>query len=238
MLLTRKYLPILAGIILGLADGKGLATEDMALHYAPNEEFSAMSRRGNPKDINRGGGKRGCLSLVKARDEEYLQAVVPVADGGGVSGATQPTFWVYSPYTAAKPLQGILALRRANDFKALPLQKVTVVLPSKPGLVGIKLPKSIHEKGLLTWSLTVVCDEAGGNESRNPYVVGLVLVRPNAALNQRIAVLSPSEKVQAYARSGYWYDAWTAAEGDDIRRKLLKAAGMKIIAIEIIQYSR
>jgi Domain of Unknown Function (DUF928) len=229
MLLTRKYLPILAGIILGLANGKSLATEYPALqlHYVPNAEFSAMSRRGNPKDINRGGGKRGCLSLIKVRDEDHLRAVVPVADGGGLSGVDRPTFWVYSPYVSAMPLQGILALRRANDFKALPLQKVAIVLPRKPGLVGVRLPQSIQEKGLLTWSLTVVCDEAGGNESRNPYVGGLVLVRPNAALHQRVAVLSRSEMVKEYARSGYWYDAFTAAEGDPIRQQLLETVGMK-----------
>jgi Domain of Unknown Function (DUF928) len=219
MLLVNKGLTFLVGMFWTLANGCAWASEDTALRYVPDQEFSAMSRRGNPKDINRGGGKRGCFGLRKAREDDRLQALVPV-DGGGVSGVSRPKFWVYSPYVSAVPLRGILAVRRSNDFKAVPLQKVAVVLPSQPGMVGMSLPLPLEDRGLLVWSLTVVCDEVNG--ARNPFVEGLVLMRPNSGSLQKSGV-------GEFARSGYWYDALAAAGGDAGRRKLLETAGIKLV---------
>jgi Domain of Unknown Function (DUF928) len=224
MFVVRKCLPILLGCGWLLGAGSGLLAADGAWRYVPDVEFEALSRRGNPKDINRGGGKRGCMKLAKVRQDDYLRSLVPVS-GGGVSGVTRPIFWVYSPYVSRVPLGGLLVVRRAHDYLAEPLQMAQVQLSGRPGLVGVSLPLPIEERGLLEWSLTVVCDAE--NESRNPFVTGWVLVRPDAAVSRRVVGLTRAEQVGVFARSGYWYDALAAADGDVGRQKLLEAAGIK-----------
>jgi hypothetical protein len=219
MFLVKQGLTFLVGMFWGLANGGVLAAEEAALRYVPDQEFGAMSRRGTPKDINRGGGKRGCFGLNKAREDSYLQALVPV-DGGGLSGVTRPKFWVYSPYVSAVPIRGVLAVRRARNFKEVPFQKVEVLLPSQPGMVGVSLPVPLPDRDLLVWSLTVVCDEVNG--ARNPFVEGFVLVRPYSGSLQKSGVGD-------FARSGYWYDALAAADGDAARRKLLETAGINLV---------
>ena len=87
-------------------------------------------------------------------------------------------------------------MRLTDSFRSAPFIKVPVILPAQPGLVGLKLPAQIDRAGIFAWTLTVVCDEE--NLARNPFVSGLVMVKPNPELLQRIVEL---------ARSGYWYDA-------------------------------
>ena len=70
--------------------------EDTALRYTSDPTFSALSRKGTPKDITRGGGKRGCLDLARVSGE-VLTAVIPQDGGGGLSATATPTFWVYLP---------------------------------------------------------------------------------------------------------------------------------------------
>lgn len=225
MFILQNYWSVLLGLAGVLGSGQGLLALDDAVRYVPDVEFEALSRRGNPKDINRGGGKRGCLKLAKARPDAALRSIVPV-DGGGVSGVATPTFWVYSPYVSPLPLRGVLVVRRANDYLAEPLQMAEVVVPGRPGLVGVRLPRPIVERGLLEWSLTVVCDAE--NESRNPFVTGRVLVRPDA-VSKQVAGLERAAQVGVFARSGYWYDALAVADGDAARRKLLETAGINLV---------
>ena len=58
---------------------------------------------------------------------------------------------------------------------------------------------------MLAWTLTVVCDPV--NRSRNPFVSGLVMVKPNVQLLERVEKLPQLEQAAEFARWGYWYDA-------------------------------
>jgi hypothetical protein len=203
--------------------------ENSAIRYTSDPTFSALSRKGTPKDITRGGGKRGCLDLARVSGES-LTAVVPQDGAGGLSATPNPTFWVYVPYGVdnGTPLSGVLSLRQTDSFKSAPLQKVPITLQGKPGLVSLKLPVPIANPGLLAWTLTVVCDAE--NPARNPFVTGLVMIRSNPELLQRLGGLSRGERVMEYARSGYWYDALALVMGtnDNVaKQQLMESVGLK-----------
>lgn len=203
--------------------------DNTAIHYTADPIFSALSRKGTPKDIMRGGGKRGCLNLPTANGES-LTAVIPQDGGGGLSATPNPTFWVYVPYAVdnGTPLSAVLSLRQTDSFKSVPIQKVPITLPGKPGLVSLKLPIPIANPGLLAWTLTVVCDAE--NPARNPFVTGLVIIRSNPKLLQRLGGLSRGERVIEYIRSGYWYDALAISIGTDdnvVQQQLMESVGLK-----------
>ncbi len=204
-----------------------LAAQTIPLKYVPDPTFSALSRKGTPKDITAGGGKRS-ICLTRANPARGLTAIVPPGDFGGLSATANPTFWVYLPYAAERPMVGVLSVRLADSFRSAPFLKVPVTLPSQPGLVRLKVPQSIDRQGMLAWTLTVVCDEE--NLSRNPFISGLVMVKPNPALVQRVVGLSRSEQVVEFARSGYWYDALDLVAGTDGEigvQRLMESAGWK-----------
>ncbi|PSB56410.1 DUF928 domain-containing protein, partial [Chamaesiphon polymorphus] len=181
-----------------------ISTIAAPLKYVPDPTFSVLSRKGTPKDITYGGGKRS-ICLTRANPERGLRAIVPTEDVGGLSATTKPTFWIYQPYISQTPLAGVLSVRVADSYRSQPFIKVPVTLPAQTGLVRLQLPRSIDRPGMLAWTLTIVCDEI--SLSRNPFVSGLVMVKPNPELLQRVAGLSQSERAVEFARAGYWYDA-------------------------------
>jgi hypothetical protein len=197
------------------------------LKYVPDPTFSTLSRKGTPKDITYGGGKRS-ICLTRANPEKGLTAIVPPEDVGGLSATANPTFWVYQPYTSQTPIAGVLSVRVTDSFRSVPFVKVPVTLPAQPGLVRLQLPASIRDRRMLAWTLTVVCDAE--NLARNPFVSGLVMVKPDPELLQRVAGLSPSDRSVEFARSGYWYDALdivAQSEGESGVQRLMESAGWK-----------
>jgi Domain of Unknown Function (DUF928) len=213
--------------ILGLAvtillTEQQLAVQAAPLVYLPDSNFSVLSRKGTPKDITDGGGKRSiCPNLTKLDRDRVLTPIVPSDTFGGLSATANPTFWVYYPYTTDKPLSGVLSIRSTDSFRSQPSQQVPVTLPTQPGYVKLKLPESIvvrgasleENRGMLAWTLTVVCDRK--NRSRNPFVSGLVMVKPNVQLLERVGKLPQPEQAAEFARSGYWYDALDLVAGTD-----------------------
>ena len=200
----HSYLCIFTLTATLLLSGQQLSAQTAPLKYVPDPTFSVLSRRGTPKDITYGGGKRS-VCLNRANPDRGLTAILPPADFGGLSATTNPTFWVYLPYATERSLTGALSVRLTDSFRSAPFIKVPVILPAQPGLVGLKLPAQIDRAGIFAWTLTVVCDEE--NLARNPFVSGLVMVKPNPELLQRIAGSTQPERIVELARSGYWYDA-------------------------------
>jgi Domain of Unknown Function (DUF928) len=223
MSIPAKFLYITA--ILWL-HGQQLLAQTTSLKYVPDPTFSALSRKGTPKDIIHGGGKRGAC-LTRADPARGLTAILPANEYGGLSATTSPTFWVYLPYATEAKISGVLSIRTTDSFSSAPLVKVPVTLPSQPGLVRLKLPESIEHRQMLAWTLTVICDEQ--NLSRNPFISGLVMVKPNPELLNRVAGLSKSERVVEFARSGYWYDALALVgeDGEKGVQRLMESAGLK-----------
>jgi hypothetical protein len=214
-------------------NGSQLLAQTASLKYVPDPIFSTLSRKGTPKDITHGGGKRG-VCLTRANPDRGLTAIIPPDEYGGLSATPNPTFWVYLPYATETKISGVLSIRTIDSFRSVPFVKVPVMLPSQPGLVKLRLPESLVEPfpanpQILAWTLTVVCDEQ--NPSRNPFISGLVMVKPNPELLQRVAGLSREERVLEFARSGYWYDALelVGEDGETGVQRLMESAGWKTI---------
>jgi hypothetical protein len=206
-----------------------LHAQTTQIKYIPESVFSTLSRKGTPKDITHGGGKRS-ICLHRADPDRGLMAIVPTADVGGLSSSDKPALWVYQPYVSTEPLTGVLSIRVADSWQSQPFQKVPVKLPSQAGLVRLQLPEAIGSHQMLAWTLTIVCDER--NPSRNPFTTGLVMVKPNAGLTQQVATLSQLDRAAAYARSGYWYDALdlvAATQGEKGVQQLLQSAEVSSI---------
>lgn len=206
--------------------------------YTGDAKFLELSRKGRPKDVNRGGGKRtGCAQLMQG--EQILTALVPTEGAGGLSATSTPTFWVYVPYVSGRPLPAVLAVRRWEGFQSQPFVKEPISL-NRSGIVGLRLPQPIGaeaqasanvEPGLLEWSLTVMCDRS--RPERNPFVTGLVMVKPDGDLRSRLGALPLAERVAAYGRSGYWYDALSLvaeASNSEQKTQLLNLAGLKYLS--------
>jgi Domain of Unknown Function (DUF928) len=211
----RQILPKILGLAVTiLLAGQQFAAQAAPLVYFPDPTFSVLSRKGTPKDITTGGGKRSiCPSLTNISPDRVLTPIVPRDTFGGLSATATPTFWVYFPYTTETALAGVLSIRSTDNFRSEPSQQVPVTLPAQPGLVKLKLPSAIVERGMLAWTLTVVCDSA--NRSRNPFVSGLVMVKPNPQLLERVGNLPQSSQAAEFARWGYWYDALDLVAGTD-----------------------
>ena len=208
--------------------GTQLLAPTTPLKYVADPTFSALSRKGTPKDIIHGGGKRGAC-LTRSNPDRGLTALLPANEYGGLSATTSPTFWVYLPYTSETKISGVLSIRAVDSFSSEPFQQVPVTLPAQPGLVGLKLPVAIVNHQIFAWTLTVVCDEQ--NRSRNPFISGLVMVEPNPELLSRVAGRSKSEQIIEFARSGYWYDALELAAGTDGEQgvqRLIESTGVKL----------
>jgi Domain of Unknown Function (DUF928) len=223
----HSHLRIFALTATLLLTASQLSAQTTSLKYVPDPTFSVLSRRGTPKDITYGGGKRS-VCLTRANPDRGLTAIVPPGDFGGLSTSANPTFWVYLPYATERPISGVLSVRLTDSFRSAPFVKVPVKLPSQPGLVRLRVPESIGNRDMLAWTLTVVCDEE--NPARNPFISGLVMVKPNSELLQRVAGLSKSAQIVELARSGYWYDALdlvAGGEGEVGVQRLMEAAGWK-----------
>lgn len=222
----RSILSVLASVVM-LGDQQVIAE---TFRYVTNPTFSALSRKGRPKNIAWGGGKRsGCSKLSKVNPEATLMAIVPQDDRGGMSISATPTFWVYVPYLVKEPLTAVLSVRKAGDYSLQPIQKMQLTL-NQSGLVGVQLSEPIVDRDLLEWSLTVVCDAE--KPDRNPFVSGLVLVKPDDALMRRMMGLSQTDRVLELVRSGYWYDTLEIVakiDGDVVRQQLMTLAGLKTL---------
>jgi Domain of Unknown Function (DUF928) len=223
----HSHLRIFALAATLLLTASQLSAQIAPLKYVPDPTFSALSRRGAPKDVTYGGGKRS-VCLTRANPDRGLTAIVPPGDFGGLSTSPNPTFWVYLPYATDRSISGVLSLRLTDSFRSVPFIKVPVKLPSQPGLVRLKVPESIDNRSILAWTLTVVCDEE--HPARNPFISGLVMVKPNPELLQRVSGLSTSERIVEFSRSGYWYDVLdlvAGGEGEVGVQRLMEAAGWK-----------
>ena len=225
MSLFVKSLSIITALWL---NGSQLLAQTTQLKYVTDPTFSALSRKGTPKDIIHGGGKRGAC-LTRSNLDRGLTAILPPNEYGGLSATTTPTFWVYLPYVTETKISGVLSIRAVDSFSSEPFQQVPVALPSQPGLVRLKLPISIANRQIFAWTLTVVCDEQ--NRSRNPFISGLVMVQPNPELLHRLAGRPKSEQVVEFARSGYWYDALELladTDGEQGVQQLIESTGVKL----------
>ena len=167
-----------------------------------------------PGGSRSGGGSRNLCPSVNAP----LTALVPIAKRGStaasrVSGAwgltvdSRPEFWIYVPYSQRSSYKAELVLQDTDEND---LYRGEVALPSKPGVISVRLPATAPalEVGQpYTWYFNFYCDR-----TRNaPITVegAIQRISPNPTLAQQIASAQPREQVALYASSGIWFNALT-----------------------------
>ncbi|AFY56418.1 protein of unknown function (DUF928) [Rivularia sp. PCC 7116] len=127
---------------------------------------------------------------------------------GGITTLERPKFWFYVPYT--KNLANSSAEFSLQDSNGKDIYRDKIVLPQKPGVVGISLPNTVTplEVGkTYRWYFKVKCSQQA--VSLPVYVEGDI---QRIALGSRIAeqlraATDSQHKIAIYAQEGVWFDA-------------------------------
>ncbi|MBD2017245.1 DUF928 domain-containing protein [Microcoleus sp. FACHB-53] len=190
----------------------------------PSQWNFTPPRRGIP--VNRqGGATRGnpCIQPPEAT----VTALVPDS-GVGATAAPYPTVFWYMPKSSASEVELLVRDTKEQDIYSV---KYTLAKSSdgwvvgSPGIMSFSLPASANFSPLQMdqgyhWMLRVICppDPSGLSDSSNDILAdgGIVRVRPDPTLAQRIQQATPKDRVALYANAGLWYE--TVASLVELRR--------------------
>jgi Domain of Unknown Function (DUF928) len=157
----------------------------------------------------------------------------PITDVWGYTTATHPTVWFYMPYSAEQKIPVSFSLQQEDgkdDSSSVIYEQKQMLLPRKPGFIGIKIPAT--QPGLqigtrYRWSLSIECKPPSASAaSKNVLNLNGLIVRTSldGAIAKQIAAASGADKAALYASNGIWFDALnTLAE---LRRKNPKDASL------------
>lgn len=189
-----------------------------------------------PTDGDPTGRRRGGTSRSSEGCPNQLTALVPgeeivVQPQGGTApkitsksflaftAAEYPTFWVYVSEFPATVRSAEFVLYKVEEGEEQEVYKTQLMLPEKPGIIGIRLPSNpqyaLETEQQYHWYFKVAC----GN---SPKTSGYLYVD---AWLQRVALSpdletqlksQPSRKYMTYAVNNFWYDAFTHLA--DLRR--------------------
>lgn len=159
-----------------------------------------------------GGATRGeeCVEPVGAK----VTALVPDS-GVGATAAPYPTVFWYMPKSSASEVQ--LMLQDANQ-QEIYSARYTLAKSSdgsvvgSPGIMSLSLPAFTNLSPLEVgqayhWTLGLTCPPDSSGESKiDSFDGGIVRVKPDPTLAQRIQQATPQERVALYANAGLWYE--------------------------------
>ncbi|MEB3335890.1 MAG: DUF928 domain-containing protein [Leptolyngbyaceae bacterium] len=218
---SRKTLGTGLSLILLLTGGLFPA---LALQFPPTKGRGAPSR-------TVGGGTRDGSSCL-ASNKTSLTAIAP-DNNIGTTATDNPTFFWYVPQTTATTAEFFMM---DDQYQEVYLQAID--LPSKAGIVKIKLPPAVKLQPHKTyrWEFAVVCDPQ--DRTRDRLVNGWVERIPlNAQLQTRLTKASALDKAKLYAQASLWQE--TVALAAELRPQypqewegLLKSVGLGAIARE------
>ncbi|MBF2026709.1 MAG: DUF928 domain-containing protein [Oscillatoriales cyanobacterium C42_A2020_001] len=211
-----------------------------------------LPKRGAPGNAGRGAGTRACMTLAKKSPQPMLNnlnALVPEERVGkvthvwGLTTLEHPTLWFYIPYDNT----GIDSVSfTLQDNAGQMVQKVSVPIPARAGLVSVQLPETkpgLQVGNIYNWFFTVHGKCPGDPRA---FVEGWIeRTSLDAATRDRLQQASPQQKAELFAAKGIWYDALnTLAE---LRRvepdnataiahwaELLKQSDMEPLSIQAI----
>jgi hypothetical protein len=210
-----------------------------------SREHKKAEDTGRPPNRTSGGSRSPCSDRVIAlvpgsnkieaqkkncSDESESSLTLTLAD--------LPTFWFYVPkFTNPKLTAEFVLLDRQEQ--AVDLQ--TILLPGKPGVVGIRLNRPLQNNEQYRWQFSILTNPQ--SPSQNPTVEGLVKrITPESNLaNQLKAIDSQQERIAIYSREGIWQDTLTSLAQLRLKYptdatitadwdRLLETVGLKAIA--------
>ena len=176
--------------------------------------------RGIP--VNRQGGA--------TRGGECTQVDAPVttlvpASGFGATAAAYPTVFWYMPKSSASEVQFVIQDAQQQEIYSA---RYTLAKSSdgsvvgSPGIMSLSVPAFANVSPLeigqaYRWSVGLMCPPDSSGESKiDDFEGGIVRVKPDPTLAQRIQQATPQDRVALYANAGLWYE--TVATLVELRR--------------------
>jgi hypothetical protein len=190
----------------------------------PSQWNFTPPRRGIP--VNRQGGATRGNPCIEPPDAK-VTALVPASKLGATASA-YPTIYWYMPKSSASEVELKVQDTQERELYftkyALAKSKDGWVVGS-PGIMSFSLPAFANFSPLQMdqeyhWMLRVICppDPSGLSDSSNDILAGggIMRVRPDPTLVQRIQQATPKDRVALYANAGLWYE--TLARLVELRR--------------------
>lgn len=168
-------------------------------------------RRGIP--VNRQGGATRGNPCIQPPDAK-VTALVPASSMGATASAYPTVFW-YMPKSSASEVELVVRDAKEQDIYSA---KYTLAksadgwVVGSPGIMSFSLPALTNFSPLeigqdYDWLLRLKCP-MDSSDSSNDIVLGggILRVRPDPTLVQRIQQATPEERVALYANAGLWYE--------------------------------
>lgn len=179
----------------------------------PSQWNFTPPRRGIP--VNRQGGATRGADCYEG--DASVTALVPASKLGATAMAYPTIFW-YMPKSSASKVELVVRDSQERDLYSTnyPLAKSEdgwVV--GSPGIMSFSLPALANFSPLALeqeyhWLLRLTCpaDSPGLYDSSNDVVIGggMMRVKPDPTLTQKIQQATPKERVALYANAGLWYE--------------------------------
>jgi hypothetical protein len=189
------------------------------------KQWNFSPPRGRGISVNRqGGATRGekCIQPPEAA----VTALVPDSGVGATVTAYPTVFW-YIPKSSASEVELVLRDAREPD-KDIYSTRYTLAksadgsVVGSPGIMSLPLPAFTNLSPLemghdYYWQLALICSPDPLDRSNDIIAGGgIVRVKPDPTLAQRIQQATPQDRVALYANAGLWYE--TVATLAELRR--------------------
>jgi hypothetical protein len=173
------------------------------------------------------GGTRPTQACLKSipKIAQRLIALNP-SKAIGFTHSVQPTLFVYMPRNEAQALEISLF-----DEQKRGLYQTTLSIQNQSGLIGLPLPNDAPKlvKGQnYYWTVAVVCNV--NDRTEDQVISGWIQHRD---LSEDVSRLLPIERIEWYAKQGFWYDAFS--EWSDLHQKQPQHPMVKKAWIDLIQ---
>lgn len=209
--------------------------------------FEPPPGQGMPSRTAAGGSRGTCPSAEQLGAS--LTALVPNLirseeigpDLRGYTVEPKPVLYFYLPATV-----GVEAAFSLKDEEGYDVYQMSVPIPQKPGIVGIKLPEdapALETGKTYRWSFGIVCQTADTeNVPEVVFVSGEIQrIEPDGTLARQLAEADPVEKAALYAQNGIWFEslatlaALRRTQPEDVTlvsrwEELLNSVGLEAIA--------
>ncbi|MGC9526897.1 MAG: DUF928 domain-containing protein [Limnospira sp.] len=175
--------------------------------------FEPPPGQGMPSRTAAGGSRGTCPSAEQLG--ESLTALVPNLirsqeigpDLRGYTVEPKPVFYFYLP--AADGVEAAFSLK---DEDGQDVYQMSVPIPDKTGIVGVKLPEdapALETGKTYRWSFGIVCQSADGEKVPEVVFVSgdIRRIEPDGTLAQQLAQADPVERAALYARHGIWFES-------------------------------
>jgi hypothetical protein len=194
-------------------------------------DFPSGDSRGAPNSTI-GGGRRGNSCITPDDEKGSVTALMPNPDNKSLTVSGTPEFYFYIPITTATTGEFILKSDGENIYEK------SFKLPSKPGIVKLKIPAESALKigSTYKWYFSIICNN--DDRSYDEIIQGVIKrTAISESLNKDIQQTTPLKKAEIYAEHNIWAEvlsniSYLREPKLDEWDQLLKSVGLEKISRE------